>query len=194
MKVKRTMVVNVDKFEVGDIIKFKLANGEKVEAMAVKEISGGMLFVMVNCLKEEKPMFKSIEGMSEDDITYVNSDLREVLNDEILNQFPEKIRERMMPANEEKDMLRVPTECEIFGQNFCGELETYNVVQWKPMKNRLNRIAFHGKKGNWGTYWLMTHYEEYPSYFVNVRQKGDVDSSEASCSHGVRPVFALSHS
>ena len=36
MEVKRTIKVNTDQFEVGDVIKFKLADGEKVQARAVK--------------------------------------------------------------------------------------------------------------------------------------------------------------
>lgn len=36
MLVKRTMKVDVELFKVGDVIKFKLTDGEKVKAMAVK--------------------------------------------------------------------------------------------------------------------------------------------------------------
>lgn len=39
MEVKRTIKVNTDQFEVGDVIKFKLADGEKVQARAVKQTS-----------------------------------------------------------------------------------------------------------------------------------------------------------
>lgn len=36
MKVKRTIKMEVEQFEVGDVIKFKLKDGEKVEAMAMQ--------------------------------------------------------------------------------------------------------------------------------------------------------------
>lgn len=37
MIVKRTAKIDVDKFKVGDIIKFKLTDGEKVQAMQLKK-------------------------------------------------------------------------------------------------------------------------------------------------------------
>lgn len=80
MLVKRTMKVDVELFEVGDIIKFKLTNGEKVQAMAVKQTTEGMLFVLVDCLAKEYPMFNDIDDMDEEDISYAASDLRKALN------------------------------------------------------------------------------------------------------------------
>ena len=96
MKVKRNMTVDVELFEVGDIIKFKLNDGEKVQAMAVRETSKGMLFVLVDCLTKEYPMFTSMEDRTDDYFTYENSDLRKALNGEILARFPEEIRSRMV--------------------------------------------------------------------------------------------------
>ena len=37
MEVKRTIKTDVESFEVGDIIKFKLTDGEKVQAKAIKK-------------------------------------------------------------------------------------------------------------------------------------------------------------
>ena len=45
MEVRRKITVETEMFEVGDVIKFKLTNGEKVKAMAVRETSEGMLFM-----------------------------------------------------------------------------------------------------------------------------------------------------
>lgn len=36
MEVKRTIKVDTDQFEVGDVIKFKLSDGEKVQARAAE--------------------------------------------------------------------------------------------------------------------------------------------------------------
>ena len=60
MLVKRTMKVDVELFEVGDIIKFKLTDGEKVQAMAVEQTPNGMLLMLVDCLAKEYPMFNDI--------------------------------------------------------------------------------------------------------------------------------------
>lgn len=191
MVVKRTMKVDVEMFEVGDIIKFKLNDGEKVQAMAVKETNKGMLFCLVDCLAKKYPMFKDIDGMDEEDITYMNSDLRKALNGEILDRFPEKIRSRMV-LDDRGDYLRIPTEKEIFGENAYGQEESKSVKRWKPMKKKRNRIAFQGKEGAWEWYWLENRHEEYASCFAGVGNNGHAYCHTASYSHGVRPVFLLS--
>ena len=191
MKVKRNMMVDVELFEVGDIIKFKLNDGEKVQAMAVKETSKGMLFMLVDCLAKEYPMFTSLEDMTEDYFTYENSDLRKALNSEIIARFPEKIRSRMVTLDN-GDMLRIPTEREIFGENVYGQEESDTVKRFKPMKKRRNRIAFQGKEGAWEWYWLMNRHKDSASNFANVYYNGYANYNNASYPFGVRPVFLLS--
>lgn len=191
MKVKRNMMVDVELFEVGDIIKFKLNDGEKVQAMAVKETSKGMLFMLVDCLAKEYPMFTSLEDMTEDYFTYENSDLRKALNSEIIARFPEKIRSRMVTLDN-GDMLRIPTEREIFGENVYGQEESDTVKRFKPMKKRRNRIAFQGKEGAWEWYWLMNRHKDSASLFAVVYGGGSADCGAASNPLGVRPVFLLS--
>lgn len=192
MLVKRTMKVDVELFEVGDIIKFKLIDGEKVQAMAVKQTSEGMLFVLVDCLAKEYPMFNDIDDMDKEDISYATSDLRKALNGEILDRFPKEIKDRMVAVNAEGDMLRIPTECEIFGENVYGQEESKLTKRWKPMKKKRNRIAFQGKEGAWEWYWLMNRHKDYASYFANVSNDGGAGYYYASYSYGVRPVFLLS--
>ena len=131
MKVKRRIKVNVDKFKVEDVIKFKLKDGEKVQAMAVKQTPNGMLFVLVDCLAKEYLMFNNIDDTDEVDISYANSDLRKALNGEILDRFPKEIKDRMVAVNAEGDMLRIPTECEIFGENVYGQEESKHAERWK---------------------------------------------------------------
>ena len=190
MEVKRTIKVNTDQFEVGDVIKFKLADGEKVQARAVKQTSIGMLFVLVDCLAKEYPMFESMEDMTEDYFTYENSDLRKALNGEILARFPEEIRSRMVALNGHGDLLRIPTEREIFGENVYGQPD--GEKRWKCMKKRRNRIAFQGKEGAWEWYWLMNRHEDSASSFAGVTNTGYASCGSASNSFGVRPVFLLS--
>lgn len=192
MLVKRTMKVDVELFEVGDIIKFKLTDGEKVQAMAVKQTPEGMLFVLVDCLAKEYPMFNDIDDMDEADISYATSDLRKALNGEILDRFPKEIKDHMVAVNAEGDMLRIPTECEIFGENVYGQEESKLTKRWKPMKKKRNRIAFQGKEGAWEWYWLMNRHKDYASGFANVGGNGFATCTDASYSLGVRPVFLLS--
>ena len=192
MLVKRTMKVDVELFEVGDIIKFKLTDGEKVQAMAVKQTPEGMLFVLVDCLAKEYPMFNDIDDMDEADISYATSDLRKALNGEILDRFPKEIKDHMVAVNAEGDMLRIPTECEIFGENVYGQEESKLTKRWKPMKKKRNRIAFQGKEGAWEWYWLMNRHKDYASSFADVGIDGRASFDGASNSRGVRPVFLLS--
>lgn len=191
MKIERKFKIEANYFVVGDIIKFKLTDGEKVQAMAVKQTSDGMLFVLVDCLAKEYPMFNDIDDMDEADISYATSDLRKALNGEILDRFPKEIKDRMVAVNAEGDMLRIPTECEIFGENVYGQEESKLTKRWKPMKKKRNRITFQGKEGAWEWYWLMNRHKDYASYFALVGNGGLADSTGASYSNGVRPVFQL---
>lgn len=190
MKVERRMKVDVELFEVGDIINFKLIDGEKVQAMAVKQTSDGILFVLVDCLAKKYPMFNDIGHIDKEKITYATSDLRKALNGEILERFPKKIKDRMVAVNVEGDMLRIPTECEVFGENFYGRKESKFTKRWKPMKKKRNRVASQGKEGPWEWYWLINRHKEYATIFTNVGG-GEVIYESAISSNGVRPVFML---
>lgn len=76
MKVKRMIKSDVSTFKVGDIIKVKLTDGEKAQAMAVQQEEDGMVFCLVDCLAKEYPMneTRTNEG------GYEASDLRKKLN------------------------------------------------------------------------------------------------------------------
>lgn len=196
MEVRRKMTVDTEMFEIGDVIKFKLTNGEKVKAMAVRETSEGMLFVTVDCMGGEQPMFKNPGSMGSMELCYANSDLRHYLKDELLPLFPEKIKSRMVGMRigntDNFDLLRIPTEKEIFGKNQYGKDEG-KVKHFKGMKKRRNRIAFDRSNGkeNWQWYWLQNKHKEYASYFAVVDISG-LAYYGASDSRGVRPVFLLS--
>lgn len=197
MKVKRTIKTEVESFELGDVISFELKDGEKVQAKAVKKTDEGMLFITVDCLKDEYPMFKNPDSMGSMEINYFNSDLRHTLNGEILDRFPEEIKNRMVGMRIDNtdtfDLLRIPTEREIFGENPYGMAEPESVTQFKGMKNRRNRIAFQGSKtGTWEWYWLQNRIEDTASSFAFVGYSGLAYYSVAGFSGGVRPAFLLS--
>lgn len=48
MKVKRMIKSDVDTFKVGDIIKVKLTDGVKVQAMAMQQEEDSMIFCLVS--------------------------------------------------------------------------------------------------------------------------------------------------
>ena len=185
MKVMRTYETETSAYEVGDVIAFELEGGERVEAMAMRQEADGMLFLLVDCLKDE-------ECMNEEDSNrggFDASDLRMKLNREIIERFPAEIREQMI-AFTNGDMLRLPTEKEIFGVNEYGEDEG-DVVQFAPMKLRRNRIAFQGLNGNWEWYWLANKHKRSASRFAHVTHGGGASYNNASGAGGVRPAFKI---
>lgn len=109
MKVNRTIKIETDTFKVGDKIKFRLIDDKKIQAMLVKQEYDGMIFCMVDYLPGEYLMnsIRTNEG------GYEESDLRKKLNGEILNLFPAELKAMMVPF-ENGDLLRLPTEKEIF--------------------------------------------------------------------------------
>lgn len=186
LKVKRTTDIDTDSFRVGDIIQFKLTDGEDIEAMAVKQESDGMLFCMVDCLTGEC----SMNDTNTNEGGYEGSELRKKLNAEIIDRFPVNIKALMIPFWN-GDYLCLPTEREIFGENYYGEYESPYVEQWEPMKQRRNRIAFQGKNGCLEWYWLRNKCRESTAAFAYVDDDGDAGYSGASRSLGVRPVFKI---
>lgn len=197
MEVMRNMTIDTELFELRDIISFTLTTGEKVKAKAIRETPNGMLFITVDCLKDEQPMFKTTSRMGSMKISYFNSDLRHTLNGEILDTFPEEIKSRMVGMRVGQtncfDMLRIPTEREIFGKNPCGKDEPVSVRRFYGMENRRERIASQGSEtGTWEWYWLQNKVEDSASNFALVNAVGIAGYTYASSPHGVRPVFLLS--
>lgn len=190
MKLKRilTETTNLGDFRiyVGDVISFTFTTGEPVEAMVVKETDAGMIFCSVDCLKEVRRMNEEWTNKG----GYEASGLRKVLNTEILEMFPEEIREKMKPFSN-GDYLRIPTEKEIFGMNEWGEPEEDGVQQWEPMKLRRNRIAFEGLNGSSEWYWLQNPAVNSATNFAYCNFYGNAGSNSASNSIGVRPVFLI---
>lgn len=187
MKVKRICSVDVDTFKVGDIIKIKLTNGVKMQAMAMQQEEDGMIFCMVDCLPGEYPM----NSTSTNEGGYEESVLRKKLNSEILTPFPVELK-AVMTQFENGDFLRIPTEREIFGENYYGEYESPYVKQWKPMKKRKNRMAFDvSKDENVQWYWLMNKVRKSATYFSGAHTDGSANGYDASGSLGVRPVFKI---
>ena len=190
MLIRRTVELEADiekkdghQFEIGDVIAFTLTDGEEVEAMAMKHEEDGVLFVLVDCLKDEQPMMKDGRPF-----------MREYLNRDLYIRFPAEIRNMMKPFDH-GDMLRLLTQKEVFGVNvFSSDIDEEDYEQLEPMKDTRIRIAFQGKGGEWEWYWLADRLREVVSgtNFASVASYGGCGSTNASSSGGVRPAFKLS--
>lgn len=192
MKVYRTSeVLAGGRYEVGDIVRYTLETGEEVEAIAVKEEYIGnyepcMTFMLLDCLNDTC-------RMNRDDTNeggYEKSYLREWLNKECIEKFPFAMRMNMIPF-ENGDLLSIPTEREIFGQNIYGEEEPDTVEQFEPMKKRRNRLASDGLNGGYQYYWLKNKRVGSATAFCFVLDTGYAGTSSASVSLGVRPLYRL---
>lgn len=187
MKVKRTIKLETDTLKIGDIIKIKLTGGVKVQAMAMHQEEDGMIFCLIDCLPGEYQM----NNTSTNEGGYEESDLRKKLNGEILNLFPAELKAMMAPFNN-GDLLRLPTEKEIFGKNYYGECESLCVKQWEPMKKRRNRMAFDGTKDeNFQWYWLANKVEDSTFRFASVNAGGNANYYNVTNSIGIRPTFKI---
>ena len=175
-----------EKLHVGKVIDFQLASGEKAQYMVQRMDEDGCLCLLVDCLPKAYPMNKrnTNEG------GYLASDLRNLMKGEILGLFPFEMCERMIPfAN--GDLLRLPTEKEIFGCNEYGKAEPESVQQFEPMKSRRNRIAFRGEDESLEWYWLENEVEDSAAAFASVNGNGNANYYLAGHAFGVRPAFKI---
>lgn len=168
-----------------------MEDGEEVEAVAVKEEfdaqnNAYMVFMFVDCLKKEYPMNErdTNEG------GYEESYLRQKLNTEILERFPAAMRLSLIPFDN-GDLLRIPTEYEIFGENEYGEQEPDWVEQFEYTKKRRGRIALAGLNGGLQYYWLQNKRVGSAAYFAFVYYDGYASFIYASNSYGVRPLYRI---
>lgn len=171
---------------VGEIMRFNLTDGEPVEAIVLEDDGDAATLIFVDCLKDEYPMKENGDYSG----GYESSDLRKKLNGEILERFPQEVRSHMAPFDN-GDVLRIPTEREIFGENKYGEVEPDTVRQFEAMKMRRNRIAFQGLNGDWEWYWLQNRLRgvrSAPTACI-VTHDGTAANNSASTSFGVRPLF-----
>lgn len=172
MKVERMVKMNVNHYEVGDIIKFKLNNNEKVKALAVKEENECMIFCMVDCLQKRYTIDEVLNG---------------ILNREILNLFSDKIINRMV-AFGNKELLRLPKKEEIFGTDDLSPEEN-NAVQFKPMKDAKNRITYDEMDNCFIWWWLNS--DVFSDFFPYVGKDGNFYECKGDGFGGVRPLFKL---
>lgn len=192
MKVYRTSeVLAGGRYEVGDIVSYTMEDGEEVEALAVKEEFDKhgnlcMVFMLLDCLKEECRMNRD----DTNDGGYEESYLREQLRTKYLERFPASLRLNMVPF-ENGDLLRIPTEREVFGENRYGEEEPDTVEQFEAMKKRRNRMALDGSNGETQAYWLQNKRVGSATSFCLVNYYGNAYANSASYSLGVRPLYRI---
>ena len=171
---------------VGKVVDFQLTSGEKAQYMVQRMDEDGYLCLLVDCLPKAYRMNRENTNTG----GYCASELRDHMTSDILALFPAELRDRMIPfAN--GDLLRLPTEKEIFGCNEYGKAEPESVRQFEPMKSRRNRIAFRGKDESFEWYWLENEVEDSAAHFAGVNYNRDANCDSAGNALGVRPAFKI---
>jgi len=113
------------------------------------------------------------------------SDLRKVLNTEILDTFPEEIRQHMKPIYKD-DLLTLPSTEDIFGE--------WDFDNWEPKEGAkpnwpLMEQVQHRTKGNW--WWERSAFYDNATNFCIVDTNGNVSVNYASHSLGLAPAFRI---
>lgn len=191
MKVMRKIEVLANRehggFKVGDQIHV----GKHYAATCQKVKKNGAIFMFDQYLDEVQAM--NLQGSSEDG--YEASDLRKFLKKFVTGRMFDEIRDMMVSFKKTGDLLRIPMAEEMFGPkeaHKCYEILSHE-KQWTLMKNRHNRIAFHGEDqgSEWG--WLQNRSKNLEDpHFAVTNSLGNGNEYNASGTIGVRVVFQLS--
>lgn len=186
MKVYRAEEKEVKELEYGDVIPFDMKDGEHVEAIVIAVEGSAAVCTFIDALKDDHYMNEdwTSEG------GYLASDMRKYLNGELLERFPDEIRERLQ-QDENGDYLRLFTEKEVFGKNYYSEEPQEDVEQYYYFKNRKNRIALSGHAGEYRALWWLRDVAA-SARFAFVVSYGLCDNNGAGYSLGVRPRFLIS--
>ena len=187
MKVKRTVTMKVNNFEIGDQITVKLREYGKFTATAHEITDKGTLFIFDDCV--------CANPMNNEDTKeggYLVSDLRKFVTQDLLKAFPDKLLARMV-KDDNGDLLSIPTYGQIFGKDLDDEWDQKNIEidqreQLPLMVKRKNRIA--DLNDEWCWYWLQNKLRS-SSNFAYVNGNGNANHGDASNSRGVLPAFLI---
>lgn len=186
MKVMRKMEVPANEgFQVGDQIHV----GKYYTATCQKVGKNGAIFMFDQYLEKDRVMNRETTNGG----GYEASDLRKFLKELAKNSMFDEIREMMVPFKKTGDLLRIPTAEEMLGPEEAHKYyETLSIKeQWPLMKDRHNRIAFHGDNQTNNQGWLQNRCNPSVTHFALMLGNGYADGGYASVAFGVRVVFRL---
>ena len=118
---------------------------------------------------------------------YDESDLKDWIDVELFNKFPQEFRKRM-------SNLTLPTVGQMFGWDDewdRNNFERDDDEQLPLMKIRRNRVAYYENEISCGWLRNATKKNVSSTYFARVNGNGSANFSDASDSRGVRPEFWL---
>ena len=181
LKVSNYERLRNNNLSVGTIIRFSMNDGYEVDAMVVLSDHRSATFIHMECLPDKMIMGNVLCE------SYAYSRVREYLNNLLYNQYPDYIRERMIPFSYdyiEGDYLCIPCAEEIFGESPDGEL--FESTRFNPMEKCRNIIGYIGQE--FSDYWLDN--TDGNSFFY-VDKDGFIKDSCPDIERGIRPMFQL---
>lgn len=183
MKLLRQYEVNADNEDimVGDQMVVKLDGFGEYIATAQRVTDDGMIFMFDDCIT-----VRQMNNEYTNDGGYEKSELHEWINGDLLNSFPEDIKNKVTS-------ISIPTYGQIFGHDDWYERKLTPDIdeQFALMRIRKNRVADYNNEYEF--YWLQNSTQECvsSSAFARVHGSGNAYYGSASGSVGVRPVFVL---
>ena len=190
MKIRRSIEFKAkpEALVVGDVISFKLLDGEKVEARAIRNEGNRMLMWFEDCIKGRYPMNEENTNNG----GWLDSDARSLLNTEIINRFPGKILKHMV-KDDNGDWLHLLSIEEVFGMTpdfeITKESAKLQIPALKTEKSHVKGLGLHGET-TW--HWLRSPYASNATYFCDVDTNGTTYYNGASVARGLAPAFYLS--
>lgn len=171
-----------DNIEVGDQIEIPLEGLGTFMATVHKVTDDKVLFIFDDYVTQRPMNDKNTNKGG-----YDESDLKDWIDVELFNKFPQEFRKRM-------SNLTIPTVGQMFGWDDEWNRNTFerdDNAQLPLMKLRRNRVAYYDNNISYG--WLRNATKKIVSspLFAFVSYCGDATYNYASGSFGVRPEFWL---
>lgn len=178
--------------KVGDEIAETLKNGEEVVFVVVgTDIYrlGDVIFGLKDCLKETYVM----NGECTNAGGWKASQLRRVLNTEILDLLPDDLRACIKPRviDGAPDTLWLFSEREIFGDNKWAEEAVNSGLQMPYFTRKGNRVKGLGKDGPACWWWERSPCSGSSNYFCDVGSDGNASGYSVDGSGGVAFGFCV---
>lgn len=150
---------------------------------------GDVIFGLKDCLKETYVMNDENTNAG----GWKASQLRRVLNTEILDLLPDDLRACIKPRviDGTTDTLWLFSEREIFGDNEWTEEDADSGLQMPYFKRKGNRVKGLGKDGPAGWWWERSPFSGYSNAFCVVSNGGNAYFNGAISSNGVAFGFCV---
>lgn len=181
--------------QVGDALTCQLKTGEEV-TFELADMRERAYFVLRDCLKDEKPMNKTMTNKG----GWKDCWMREWLNGTIIHLLPEELQEIIVPrtirqlldgeAVETEDKLWLPSYAEMFGRDEDWAPADAEEEQFKLYTTEKSRVKECGERGTWW-YWLRSPYGSNSTGFCIVNSSGAANDYNASLSNGVAFGFCV---